>query len=520
MLHSLLFTSFDDAARQAQYEAVQAALEAEPTTFPTVLLGNFEVEGEVVDALVVRPHSVTVLLFVPQGGLLDIANSQESAWQLGPYLLQGDEHAANPFEQFLRQQEAVATWLNGQLPRPAVLPELITGLVLFAGSVQFGPGVETYLRRQPGAENFQLLSTLAQLPRRLRQLHNPEISLAPDDLLTWVQTLTISPGSAEASENELPAGEGNYWEQKARQLWRWLGAEDIPHDAPYGSAAEAVAASQQEMRRLEHLSQQVRTELTQQRQEMEAREAEREQRIEQLRAQLTQTPNAAAEVAALQARLATETREKNLLEEAIRAAQLESAARNQEMDARIQQLGHLIQQLQTQPAPPAPVAASTPAASTAPVAAVRAASRPAPTSVTPAKPAPQPTGRNLLDRPSWRVQWPRVAIVAAVVLGGGLGVWGLVHVASRRAEPERTAQTTTDRSAADEQASEVQAPTLTDIQPDMVVVNEDTEDQETQRMADSLDRVATTPPEEDTDVTDSVDASVPAVPDSTDADLP
>ncbi|UOQ76130.1 hypothetical protein MUN84_16215 [Hymenobacter sp. 5516J-16] len=516
MLHSLLLSSFDDSARRAQYEAVQAALEAEPTTFPTILLGNFEVEGEVVDALVVRPHSITVLLFVPQGGLLDIAPSQEGAWQLGPYLLQGDEHAANPFEQFLRQQEAVATWLSGQLPTPAVPAELITGLVLFAGPVQFGPGVETYLRRQPGAENFQLLSALAQLPRRLRQLHNPEISFAADDLLAWIQTLTISPASAEAPENEPPVGEGNYWEQKARQLWRWLGAEDIPHDAPYGSAAEAVAASQQEMQRLEQLSQQVRTELTQQRQEMEAREAEREHRIEQLRVQLTQPPNAAAEVAALQARLATETREKNLLEDAIRAAQLESAARNQEMDARIQQLSHLIQQLQAQPAPAAPaVVTATPAA--APVTPARAAPRPAPTPATqPPRPTPH-TGRNLLDRPSWRVQWPRVAVVAAVILGGGLGVWGLVHVVSRRSEPEPTTQARPNRSSNAEEPFQAQAPTLTDIQPDTVVLEEDTEDQETQMMADSLDQVATTPPAEEID---STDVSVPTTTDSTGTQTP
>ncbi|MBX0292171.1 hypothetical protein K3G63_17110 [Hymenobacter sp. HSC-4F20] len=456
MLHSILFSAFDDVARQAQYVAVKAALEAELTAFPTLLLGNFEVEGEVVDALVVRPHSLTVLLFVPEGGLLDIDTPQDGAWRLGSYTLQGDEHAANPFEQFLRQQEALARWLSTQLPTSSVQPELITGVVLFAGPVQFGPGVETYLRRQPGAESFQLLAELPQLPRRLRQLSNPEINFPNDELLAWAQVLKDSPTPSEEANHDEPGS--SYWEQKARQLWRWLGAEDIPHDAPYGSAAEAVAASEQEMHRLEQLSQQVRAELAQQRQEMEAREAERERSIEQLRAQLTQAPGPAAEVAALQARLAAETQEKNRLEEAIRAAQQESAVRNQELDARIQQLSHLIQQLQRQPEP---VAAAAPAAA-APIIVP-------PRKVAPPVARPVPASGNLLPRGSWRIQWPRVLMVVVIILGIGGGVWGVINLVHNRfaAAPSPTR---TNNSNPQRPTEEATVPSLTDIQPDTIVV--------------------------------------------------
>ncbi|RPD46939.1 hypothetical protein DNI29_12320 [Hymenobacter sediminis] len=468
MLHSIPFSSFDDTTRQAQYVAVKAALEAEATSSPTLLLSNFEVEGEVVDALVVRPHSITVLLFVPEGGLLDIPNQQDGAWQLGSYTLHGDEYAANPFEQFLRQQEAVAKWLNAHLTPAQVQPELITGLVLFAGSVQFGPGVETYLRRQPGAENFQLLSALNQLPRRLRQLSNPEISLPPDALLTWAQTLSTTPATSYPSDAPEPDGT-SYWEDKARKLWRWLGAEDIPHDAPYGSTAEAVAASEQEMHRLEQLSQQVRAELAQQRQEMEAREAERERSIEQLRAQLTQAPGPAAEVAALQARLAAETQEKNRLEEAIRAAQQESAVRNQELDARIQQLSHLIQQLQRQPEP---VAAAAPAA---PVArATPPASAPAkPTVRNTAVPPTRPAAANLLPRDSWRIKWPRVLLVILGICGIGGAVWGVAHFVSNRlaSAPTTTRQAPKEEPNAEDETA--QAPSLSDIQPDTLLVEDE-----------------------------------------------
>ncbi|UOG75895.1 hypothetical protein MTX78_04680 [Hymenobacter tibetensis] len=411
MLHTFLSPPFADATRQAQFEAVQAALEAEPAAPVSLLLGNFAVEegGEVFDALLIRPHSVTVLLFVAGGGQLDILPAAPSTWQLDGQALPVTGGATNPFGQFRRLKEGLADWLVSQLGPGQVAPELITGLALFAAPVTYGPGVEQYLRTQPGADSFQLLHNLAHLTRRLRQLAHPEIQLSNAELTNWAQDLAAEHPEAtevaELSDEEQAApGEEGYWEQKARQLWRWLGAEDVPHDAPYGSAAAAVAAGNQEKNHLEQLRQQVRQELGQQRQEMEAREAEREASITLLRAQLAQAPAATTDAAALEARLATETREKLALEEAIRASRAEAAARNQELDARIQQLGQLIEQFQGQPA-------ATPAI------AVPSAQRPTPRAAT-----------KFFHRPSSRLRLSRVALVGAAAVGFGFGIWGLTQV--------------------------------------------------------------------------------------------
>lgn len=489
MLHSFLFTAFDDPDRQAQYEAVRAVLQADTAPVPGLLLGNFEVEGEVVDAVVVRPHSITVLLFVPKGGLLDISAQPNAPWQLGSYTLQGDEYAANPFEQFLHQQEAVATWLSAQLAPSRVLPEHITGAVLFADAVQFGPGVEPYLRRQPGAENFQLLSgDLGQLPRRLRLLGHPELTLTEEELSAWAHDLTAGIAAGEpAGLAEEPEPASGFWEQKARQLWLWLGAEDIPHDAPYGSPTEAVAASQQEKERLEQLSQQVRQELNAQRQAMEAREAEREHSIAQLRTQLEQAPSAAAEAAELRARLQAESQEKVALEAAIQASRAESEARNRELDARIRQLDQLIERMQQ---PPASATAATvpqaPAARPRPVAAPLAKVAPAPASkkaapappgtpagtVTPAAVAPLHGLRRLQ---AVHLRLPRVFLLLGIVFCLALGAWGIARWSDKifneaPRKERRTAARPEYNREADVDESEAVAPTLEDIMPDTIVV--------------------------------------------------
>ncbi|SNC67891.1 hypothetical protein SAMN06265337_2107 [Hymenobacter gelipurpurascens] len=540
MLHSFLFTAFADSARQAQYEAVRAVLQADTSATPTILLGNFEVEGEVMDAVVIRPHSVTVLLFVPQGGLLDISTQPDAAWQLGSYTLHGDEHAANPFEQFLHQQEALATWLSGELAPHQLLPEHITGAVLFAQAVQFGPGVETYLRRQPGAENFQLLSgDVGQLPRRLRQLGHSEINLTEEALIPWANDLTASIAAsapAEAEPEAAPAG--GYWEQKARQLWLWLGAEDIPHDAPYGSPAEAVAASQQEMHRLEQLSQQVRDELNTQRQTMEAREAEREQSIAQLRAQLAQAPTAAAEAAELRARLQTESQEKAALEEAIRASRAESEARNRELDARIQQLGQLIEQMQQRP-PTAEAALPTPAPATPTV--IRPRPVPGPSAAKPAAApsrtvapaasaaaatapkAPTAGSHGLRGLQAVRFQMPRVALVAGILLCIGLAAWGIVRWSGKLTDAPATEKPRAARpeyqKEADVDESEAVAPTIEDIMPDTIVVPTETpaEERPTPPAASEAtpalpDSAETSPQETPTEPTDTLGQSSPTTP--------
>ncbi|QJX47517.1 hypothetical protein HMJ29_11430 [Hymenobacter taeanensis] len=480
MLHSLLYTPFADAARQAQYEAVRAALLADTAPTTALLLGNFEVEGEVIDALVVRPHSITVLLFVPEGGLLEISTQPDAAWQLGPYTLHGDEHAANPFEQFLHQQEAVATWLTAQLPRISILPEYITGIVLFAETVQFGPSVEAYLRRQPGAENFQLLGATTQLPRRLRQLGHSALNFSEDELLTWAHDLATSAAAGSAPEETPEAG---FWEQKARQLWYWLGAVDIPEDAPYGAPAEAVVAGQQEMQRLEQLSQQVHTELNAQRQAMEAREAEREQSIAQLRAQLEQAPSAAAEAAELRARLQQESQEKAALEEAIKAARTEADARNRELDTRIQQLGQLIEQMQQRPlTPPAAApAVVAPASSAKPVVAPAGMPTATPKPAAAARPkaaAPQrqpqtPPALHGLRRQTVHLRLPRVALVVAVLVCVALAGWGIVRWSGKLLRettptPAHTVSRPEYQPEADTDEAEATPPTIDDIQPDTI----------------------------------------------------
>ncbi|WP_375437018.1 hypothetical protein [uncultured Hymenobacter sp.] len=417
MLHTFLFPPFTDPVRQVQFEAVQAALETEPNAPVSLLLGNFAVEegGEVYDAVLVRPHSVTILLFVAGGGLLDISPSTPSVWHLGEQALRMPGGATNPFGQFRRLKEALADWLVSQLGPGHVAPELITGLTLFAAPVTFGPGVEQYLHTQPGADSFQLVQDVNQLVRRLRQLAHPEIQLSNAELTDWAQDLAAEHSDALEDTADTLADSTNegYWEQKARRLWRWLGAEDVPHDAPYGSAA-AVAASSEEKQHLEQLRQQVRLELSQQRQEMEAREAEREASITRLRAQLAQAP-AASNSAVLEARLAAETREKVALEEAIRASRSEAAARNQELDARIQQLGQLIEQFQARPVASAPTTATNPTAH-------RYATRVA--------------SANLFQRPTSQLRLPRVALVGATAVGLGFGIWGLTQVPWRDDKPK------------------------------------------------------------------------------------
>lgn len=412
MLHTFLLPPFADPIRQGQFEAVQAALEAEPNAPISLLIGNFAVEegGEVYDAVLIRPHSVTVLLFVPGGGLLDISASAPSVWQLGGQPLRMPSGATNPFGQFRRLKETLADWLVSQLGPGHVAPELITGLALFSEPVRFGPGVEQYLHTQPGADSFQLVHDVNQLVRRLRQLAHPEIQLSNAELADWAQDLAAehpeTPEGASYDYDQADAEGEGYWEQKVRRLWCWLGAEDVPHDAPYGSAAATVAATSEEKQHLEQLRQQVRLELSQQRQEMEVREAEREASITRLRTQLAQapTPNSAE----LEARLATETREKAALEEAIRVSRAEAAVRNQELDARIQQLGQLIEQFQTRPTvAPASAAATTPL---------------------PQRPAPRVASTNLFQRPTSQLRLPRVALVGVTAVGLGLGIWGLTQV--------------------------------------------------------------------------------------------
>lgn len=447
MLHTFLHPPFADPVKQAQFESLQRVLSAHTDTSVSLLLGNFAVEegGEVFDAVVVCPHSVSVVIFVLTGGQLTIPTQGAGAWQLDGQPIEVSGTAGNPFAQFRRLKQALANWLDAQVGAGQVPAELLTGFTLFAEPVTFGPGVEQYLRTQPGADSFQLLSDLSQLPRRLRQAAHPEIQLSDTELTAWAKDLADEhPEEAEPTNSAAPTDNANepdgYWTQKAKQLWHWLGAEDVPHDEPYGSgSAAAVAANSEEKRQLEQMRQQIKVELAQQRQEMEAREAEREKSIALLRAQLAQAPAAASDAAALQARLATETREKEALEATIRTSRAEAAARNQELDARIQQLGQLIEQFQVKPPVPAPA-----------------------TSSATKRPTPQPPHHNLVKRPTTQLRWPRVAVVVGAATGIALGTWGLARFVKNKEQTQLNQSASTAPQAEEATAPEPSLDALTD----------------------------------------------------------
>lgn len=200
------------------------------------------------------------------------------------------------------------------------------------------------------------------MPRRLAQLARLEIDLSEAELTEWAHTLVEDPEpaageSAPASFMEesgaAPVAERSF----LRRAWGWLGAEDIPEDVPYsGQPAAQAAANATEKQRLEQMQREAQVQ--QQLQAMEAREAERERRIEELRSQLARAPPVTTEAQALQERLAAESREKAALEAVIRTSRTESNARNRELNSKITQLGQLISQLNTRTAAPAVSAAT------------------------------------------------------------------------------------------------------------------------------------------------------------------
>ena len=204
------------------------------------------------------------------------------------------------------------------------------------------------------------------------------MDLSEEEITEWAQELVeepaaASPPAATAFEPSQPAAPASPW----RKMWRWLGADDIPDDAPYGSyPAAEVAASSAEKLRLEQARLDDQAQLHQKLQELEAREAQREHSMSQLVAQLAQAPPVTSEAQLLREQLALETREKEALDEAIRQSRAESAARNQDLDAKIQQLGQLIEQLHARPAA-APTAAAVPGGAARPVRAAGRALTPA-----------------------------------------------------------------------------------------------------------------------------------------------
>ncbi|GAB3585073.1 WG repeat-containing protein [Hymenobacter daeguensis] len=423
MVHCFLASPFADAGRTQQFAAIRAALQADAGP-ATLLLGNLVLEDGAapLDAVVVRPHSITLLLLVPDGGHLSIPALGYGSWLLNGAALPGTEDFDNPFEQFRTQKPALEAWLRPRFSTAQANLSFITGMVMFRAPADFDPDVEAALSDAPAG--FQLLGQPADLPRRLRQLATPEIDLTPQDIAEWAaewaEFAAAAPAApvpdaprpaataASVAAGPAVAAASTFLGQKARALWGWLGASDVPDDdPPYGYAA-ALSARSEEKEQLEQLRQQMQADLHTQLSALEAREAERERNIAQLRAELAQAPPVAAEATALVSRLGAETREKAALEAEMQASRAELAARNQELDAKIQQLGQLIEQLnktaaaspppaQAAPPPARPVSPPAPPTATAP-AATAAADTAAPAAAT-AAPSSNPTNPAASPRP-------------------------------------------------------------------------------------------------------------------------
>ena len=435
MLVSVLPVPFADVARQRQYEAVLATLRAEADAPATVLLGNLGAFSPVVaDMLLVRPTSLALVVLTPAAGQLTMNALTHGPWQLDEQPLASPAASANPFVQYQQQVPGALAWLSEHLGLPETELPPCVGIALFDAPLSFGPGVEAQLNRYAAATDFQLVGGAEQLPARLRQLPLAAelAALNEDELLDWGDYLASEPyvaheqGVPESLFEDLPS----YLGQKLRQLWSWLGAEDIPDDPPYGGAPllpDPALRDQQEQARLHQLRQELLAELAQQRQEAAAREATRTQELTQLRQQLAQAGQSAAERQA-------EQEAKAALEESLRTARTELATRNQELDARIKQLGQLIEQLHK----PSPAVA--PAKPVTPPTPRQVASRPTP---------PKATYRRLHQAERWGI----VALVLALVGAGGWGAVRWLH------HPKRPSVTTArPRPAQEYEPDENQAP--------------------------------------------------------------
>ena len=420
MLHRLSFAPFPDTATADWFAALGDALAADGAE--GLLLANLETGAAVLPAVVVLPGRVALL-----------------------------RPAAAPAALPLQQAE-LAQWLATWPELPPVPAAAIAGYTV---------PLDAAAAVAAGAAGWAVVPA-PRLADRLRRLPAHD-TLTTAVLHQWAASLTEEDAAAETSYEQEPAG---FWEQKARQLWGWLGAEDVPADPPYGPIPPPAGGAA-EQHRLEQLRRQMLDELQQQRREMEARETAREHSIAQLRQQLAATPSAATEVAALQARLTAETQEKNRLAAAIEAARAEAEIRNRELEARMQQLGQQVQQLQTPPAPPVPAAV----APTAGPATSAARPSPAPTAAAPGRSAGRPRGT--APAPAWRLQWPRVALVLLVLALIGVGAVAVQRY-SRQWFGEAPVRRERPAAAADtpDENLEAAAPTLFDIQPDTVQVDE------------------------------------------------
>ncbi|GAB3232156.1 hypothetical protein GCM10027346_19200 [Hymenobacter seoulensis] len=367
MLHTYLAAPFSSRTRQQQFEAVTAALRAETGAPDTLLLGNISPSTgpaiQPVDAVVLRPRSITLLQLLPGGGELHIPELRTGTWLLDGAPLELPDNALNPYARFEQQRTALAAWLAPHLPPEAANLQFITGLTLFSAPVRFSSSVEAQMAAVPAAATFHLLPDPTRFTRRLTQLATPEIDLTAADYHHLAHSLNLPladlpplPSASEETTRTNPDA-GAALRQKAGKLWRWLGAEDIDEVDRRTSGYEVdLEARSQEKQELEHLRTSLQADISQQLRAMQARETEREQRIANLQQQLAAAP-VAPDAPHLQAQLAAEKQEKMALENSIQAYRAELANRNQELGSKIQQLENLIQRLSS--APPIPALGST-----------------------------------------------------------------------------------------------------------------------------------------------------------------
>ncbi|WP_426493475.1 WG repeat-containing protein [Hymenobacter sp. 102] len=398
MLHTALLAPFSSPVRGQQFQAIAAALRAETDAPATLLLGNVSVsQTEALDAVVVRPHSITVLQLLPTGGLLAMPDLRCGPWYLDGAPLELPGEHSTPFTRFEEQRAYLADWLAAYLPPEAANLQFISGLVVFGAAVQFGAEVEAHMAALPAASQFHLLPEPAQFTRRLARMATPEIDLTAQDLEELAHTLTPPPADDEATGPLSPSG---ILRQKAGQLWRWLGAEDLDQlDSASSGYDIDLNTRSQEKQALEQLRTQLQQELQQQLQGLATREAAREQRIAQLQQQLSAAP-VAPEAPDLQAQLAAEKREKAALEASMLTYRQELSTRNDELGRKIQQLESLINRLATSPPAPAPVVPTPAQPSAPPAVPTPQPPAPAPTSAPTSVPAPKPAASTSVPNPA------------------------------------------------------------------------------------------------------------------------
>ncbi|SDY18981.1 WG repeat-containing protein [Hymenobacter psychrophilus] len=429
MLHQYQSAPFFSPIRQQQFEAIAAALATEAGAPPTLLLGQVPLPAGYapLDALLLRPRSITIVQLLPAGGELELPDLRTGPWYLDgtPLELPDPETdgADNPFARFERQRAALAALLSPHLPAEAANLHFITGLVLFSAPVQFGATVEARMGAVPAASTFHLLPDPSRFTRRLAQLASPEIDLTPTDfeqlaaLLVGVEGLVsgaaapapaatvglaVEPG-LQATEPE-PAGPAEQLRRWGGQLWRWLGAEDVAELDRTSTGYEIdLDATHQERQDLEALRQQLQQQMQQQLSALEVRETAREQRMTALQEQLQAAP-IAANAPDLAARLNAEQQEKEALEASAGPYQPDLDGRNQELGQRIRHLEQLITQLA--PAPTGALAASGATVDTPPATGSEASAQ------VPGSLAPAAKTKPLADQPgAWAGYWARVQAV-------------------------------------------------------------------------------------------------------------